>query len=173
LERNWWAVLLRGLAAVLFGVVAIFLPGAAIFSLMLLFAIYLVLDGIFAIVASARAIQKHERWGFLVAEGLLNLLLAALIVVVPGGALLGFVWMIAAWAVVTGALMLAGAWRLRAPGRLWFVLGGALSILWGVLLATMPFVGALILTWWLAGYAIAFGVMLIIAAFRLRKQVTA
>jgi hypothetical protein len=72
LTHNWWAILARGIAAILFGIVAIFVPGAMLLTLVFLFAAYLPVDGLFAIVAAVRAIQKHERWGLLVTEGVFN-----------------------------------------------------------------------------------------------------
>jgi len=77
----------------------------------------------------------------------------------------------AAWALIPGGLMLAAAFRLNVShGRWWLALGGVLSILWGVLLAVSPLIGAVVLTWWLGGYALAFGVMLLVLAFRLRAE---
>src|SRR5438270_13046245 len=73
LARNWWAVALRGVAGILFGMIALLAPVAAILSLALLFAAYLLVDGVFAIVAAVRAAQHHERWGLLLAEGVLDL----------------------------------------------------------------------------------------------------
>ena len=107
----------------------------------------------------------------LLAEGVLNIIVAGFVVAFPGGAVLGFVLLAAAWALVTGGLMLASAYRLHAShGRIWLALGGIVSLVWGVALATAPLVGALVLTWWLGGYAIAFGVVLLALAFGLRRH---
>ena len=171
LARNWWAMALRGALAIVVGVVAILVPVAALFSLALVFAAYLIVDGAFGIVAAARAAQHHERWGLLLAEGVLNIAVGALVASYPAGAVLGFVLLAAAWALITGGLMLAASFRLHAShGRIWLALGGIVSIVWAVLLAASPLVGALVLTWWLGGYAIAFGVMLLVLAFRLRPH---
>ena len=173
LARNWWAVLARGIAAVVFGVCAIFLPAAVLLTLALLFAIYLLVDALFAILAGIRAARRHERWGLLIVEGVLDAVLGALIVLAPAVAVLWFVYLTAAWAVITGALMLGTGFRLKAThGSWWLLLGGALSIAWGALLAILPFFGALILIWWFAGYAIAFGVLMIVASLKLRSQKT-
>jgi uncharacterized membrane protein HdeD (DUF308 family) len=171
LTRNWWAILARSIAAILFGMVAIFIPGAVFLTLVILFAAYLMVDGLFAIVAAVRAIQKHERWGLLVAEGVFNLLLAVVILLLPAGAIFAFVVLTAAWAVITGSLMIGIAVRLgHEHGRWWIAIGGVISVLWGVLLAITPLLGALVLTWWFAVYAIAFGVFLVVAATMLRRQ---
>ena len=171
LARNWWAVALRGALAIVVGVVAIMIPAAAMFSLALVFGAYLVVDGAFGIVAAARAAQHHERWGLLLLEGVLGIAVGVLVAIYPAGAVLGFVLLAAAWALVTGALMLTASFRLHAShGRVWLALGGIVSIVWAVVLAGSPLVGALVLTWWLGGYAIAFGVMMLVLAFRLRPH---
>lgn len=171
LARNWWAIALRGVAAVAFGLAALLVPGAAMLSLALFFAAYLLADGIFGIVAAIRAARAHERWGLLLAEGVLNLLMGLLAAFFPAGAVLGFVLATAAWALLTGGLMLAAAFRLdRSHGRVWLALGGVLSLVWGVLLVIAPLAGAVVLTWWLGGYAIAFGAALLVLAVQLRRQ---
>lgn len=170
LARNHWAFLIRGVVAILFGILAIILPGTALFSLVFAFAAYLVIDGIFAIVAAVRAMEGHERWGLFIAEGLLDFLLAAGIFLVPLGAILSFVWITAFWAVITGALMIGAALRLHR--HWWLLVGGLVSVLWGAAMAVMPFFGALLLTWWIAAYAIVFGVSLVIAATHLRAGTT-
>lgn len=171
LAWNWWAIALRGLAAVLFGIVALIVPGAAMLSLALVFAAYLAADGVFGITAAVRAAHNHQAWGLLLAEGVLNLLMGLLAAFFPAGAVLGFVLVTAAWALITGGLMLASAFRLKADhGRWWLAAGGVLSLLWGVLLVVAPLAGALVLTWWLGGYALVFGAVLLVLAFRLRGQ---
>jgi uncharacterized membrane protein HdeD (DUF308 family) len=169
--RYWWLVLIRALAAILFGVLALFWPAAAILSFLLMFAAYLVIDGAFAMTAGVRAIDRHERWGFFIAEGVFDLVLAAAIVIFPGAAVFGFVWFTAIWAVATGVSMIAAAWHMeRAHGRWWLVLGGVLSVIWGAFLVFLPLLGATILIWSFAAYAILFGLLLLAAAFRLWRS---
>jgi uncharacterized membrane protein HdeD (DUF308 family) len=171
LARNWWAFALRGVLAILFGIVAIILPGATLLTLALFFAAYLIIDGVFGIIAAVRAAQAHERWGWLIAEGVLNIVIGAIAFFFPASAVLAFVFMTAAWAIISGALMLAAAFKVNpAFGRWWLALGGIVSLIFGVLLILAPLIGAVVLTWWLGGYAIAFGVMLLIFAFRLRGR---
>jgi uncharacterized membrane protein HdeD (DUF308 family) len=171
LARNWWALALRGVAAILFGVIALLAPVAAMLSLALFFAAYLLVDGIFGIVAAARAAQADQRWGMLLAEGLLNIVMGLIAFLFPVGAVLGFVLVTAAWSLLTGGFMLASAYKLtKAHGRWWMVLSGVVSILFGIALVIAPVIGAVVLTWWLGGYAIAFGVFMLILAFRLRGQ---
>lgn len=171
LARNWWAVALRGVAGIIFGVIAILLPAAAMLTLVWLFAAYLLVDGAFAIVAAVRAAEHHERWGLLLLEGVLDLVMGAIVWLFPASAIVALVLIIAAWALITGALMLVSSFRLHGThGRLWLALGGIVSLIWGGLLAAVPFAGAIVLTWWLGAYAIAFGVVLLLLAFRLRGR---
>ena len=171
LAQNWWAIALRGIVAILFGLVALLLPGAVMLSLALLFAAYLVVDAAFGMVAAVRAARSHERWGLLLVEALLNLAMGVIAAVFPVAAVLAFVLVTAAWALLTGGLMLAAAFRLHiSHGRWWLALGGIVSIAWGILLVIAPLIGAVVLTWWLGGYAIVFGILLLAAAFHLRSQ---
>ena len=171
LARNWWAIALRGVVAVLLGLVALVTPGAAMLSLALLSAAYLLADGVLGIIAAVRAARAHERWGLLLLEGILNLVMGVIAALFPVGAVLAFVFVTAAWALLTGGLMLGAAFRLKAShGRWWLVLGGVVSLLWGVLLVLAPLAGAVVLTWWLGAYALAFGMVLLVLAFRLRRQ---
>ncbi len=169
--RNWWLVALRGVFGIVFGLVAFFLPGAALLSLVVFFAIYLLADGIAGIVASVRAARQNERWGMLLLEGILSVVVGILALLVPLGTVLAFVIITAAWALLTGGLMLASAFKLSgAHGRWWMALGGIVSIVFGVLLAIAPLAGAIVLTWWIGAYAFVFGVMLLILGFQLRSR---
>lgn len=173
LAKNWWAMLLRGFAAVVFGVLALLAPGAVLLSLAWLFAAYLLVDGAFAILASMRAAAAHERWGLLLAEGVLDLAMAIAAALFPAAAVLAFVVLTGIWAVLTGGLMLGAAFGLHiSHGRWWLAFGGVVSIAWGVLLLVAPMMGAVVLTWWLGAYAIVFGCMLLMLGFRLRGRHT-
>ena len=171
LARNWWAVLLRGLFAILFGIVALVLPGVTIASLVLLFAVYMLIDGICDIIAALRAARRHERWGALVLEGVADLVAAAIAFFLPLATVLAFVVLMAAWAIVSGVLLIAAAVRLHRTHGKWLMgFGGAVSVIWGVLLLVEPIIGALVLTWWMGAYALFFGGALIALAFQLRRR---
>ena len=171
LAQNWWALAIRGVAAILFGVIAIAVPGAFLITLALFFAAYLLVDGVFGIVAAVRAAQRDERWGLLLAEGVLNIVMGAVAFLFPVSAVLAFVLVTAFWSLLTGGLMLAAAWKLNPEhGRWWMVLSGVVSILFGIALAIAPLIGAVVLTWWFGGYAIAFGALLLVLAFKLRNR---
>lgn len=171
LARNWWAVALRGVAAVLFGLVALLAAGVTILSLVIVFAALMLVDGVMNLVAGIRSARRHERWAVLILQGIASLVAAAVAILAPGLTVLAFVYLIAAWALITGILAIVAAVRLRGDhGRWWMGLGGVLSVIGGVLLAIAPGLGALVLTWWLGCYAIVFGATLLILAYRLRSH---
>jgi uncharacterized membrane protein HdeD (DUF308 family) len=171
LAKNWWAIGIRGALGILFGLIALFLPGATMLSLVLVFAAYAFLDGVLGIVSAVRAARQNERWGYLVLEGLVDIAAAAVAVLWPGITVVAFVFVIAFWAIVTGVLELMAAFRLDfIDGRGWLVFGGIVSILYGALLIAAPMIGAVVLTWWLGAYALVFGVCLVVLAFRLRAR---
>jgi uncharacterized membrane protein HdeD (DUF308 family) len=171
LARNWWAMAIRGVLGIVVGVIAFIMPAATMLALVLLFAAYMLVDGVFAIIAAVRAARRHDRWGLLVLEGVAGFVAAAIAVLWPGITVLAFVLLVAAWALVSGTLMLMAALYLNIDhGRWWLVLGGAASIVYGLLLLVAPAIGALVLAWWFGIYAFVFGVALLILAFRLRAR---
>lgn len=171
LIRNWWALALRGVAAVIFGLLAFALPGLTLTVLVLFFAAYLLVDGIFALVGGLRAAERHERWGALALEGILDLVAGALVVMWPGLTLVLFVYIAAFWALVSGIALLMAAFRLhRQHGEWMMILAGLLSIAWGILVALFPIAGILVWAWWIGAYALIFGIVMLILAFRLRRQ---
>ena len=171
LARNWWAIGFRGALAILFGLIALFLPGATMLSLVIVFAAYAFVDGVFGIVSAMRAARAHERWSFLILEGLVNIAVAAVAVLWPGITVVAFVLLIAFWAILTGILELIAAFRLDfIHGRGWLIFGGIVSVLFGAALIVAPMIGAVVLTWWLGAYALVFGVALVVLAFRLRAR---
>jgi uncharacterized membrane protein HdeD (DUF308 family) len=173
LSRNWWALALRGLLAVLFGLAAFFLPGITLTALILLFGAYMLVDGIFAIIAAVRAEGRDARWWLLVAEGVLGVLAGIVAFIWPGLTALALLYFVAAWAIVTGAFEIVGAIRLRREieGEWALILAGVLSVIFGVLLVVLPAeVGILSLVWLVGAYALVFGILLIILAFQVRNQ---
>ena len=174
LAQNWWAIALRGVLAIVFGVMAFILPTATILSLVLVFSVYMLIDGVIGIISAIRAAGRHERWGFLVLEGVANIALGIAVFLWPGLTVIVFVLLVAAWAIVTGILMIAAAFRLDgAHGRWWLLLSGVVSAIFGVLLVLGPVIGAVVLTWWFGAYALIFGATLLVLAFRLRQRQTA
>jgi uncharacterized membrane protein HdeD (DUF308 family) len=171
LARNWWAVLLRGLLAIVLGILTLALPAVSLASLVLLFAVYMLADGVLGIVSAIRAARRHERWGWLVLEGLLDLAAGIAALVWPGLTIIVFVVLVAVWAVVTGVALLGAAFRLNAQHGRWLMgLAGVLSLVWGILLIVAPIGGALVLMLWIGAYALVFGITLVVLAFRLRAR---
>jgi len=172
LVQNWWLFTLRGVLGIIFGILALIFPGPTILSLVLLFSAYMLVDGIFGIISAVRAIRrKADRWGLLIFEGMLDIATGAVAFLWPGLTVVAFVWLIAAWAIVSGGLMTAAGFRLNIEhGRWWLVLGGLLSLAYGVLLIITPLIGAVVLTWWLGAYALVFGVALVIFSLKLRSR---
>lgn len=171
LAQNWWAIALRGVFAILFGLIALFLPGVTILSLVLFFSAYMLVDGVFAIVAAVRAANRHERWGLMVLEGIADIAVGVIAFLWPGLTVLAFVLMIAVWSIISGALMTAAGFRLnRTYGRGWLIFGGIVSVLFGILLIIAPLIGAVVLTWWLGAYALIFGIALLVLAFKLKGR---
>ena len=171
LAKNWWAIGIRGALAILFGLIALFLPGVTMLSLVLVFAAYAFLDGVLGIISAVRAAREQERWGYLVLEGLVDIAAAAVAVFWPGITVVAFVFLIAFWAIFTGILELVAAFRLQfIDGRGWLIFGGIVSVLYGALLIIAPMIGAVVLTWWLGAYALVFGVCLVVLAFKLQAR---
>lgn len=169
LAAHWWMIALRGVIAILFGIMAFVAPVAVILSLAVLFGVYLLIDGVVGLVSAFRTKQSDQRWWLLLAEAALNIVMGGLAIVFPGGAAVAFLVITAVWALLTGGFLLAAAFRLHAAyGRAWLAIGGVISILWGVLLIAAPLAGLVVLTWWLGAYAVLFGIVLVAAAFKLR-----
>ncbi|MDB5605511.1 MAG: hypothetical protein JWP25_2411 [Bradyrhizobium sp.] len=171
LVRNWWLFTLRGVVGIIFGLIALIFPGATMLSLVIVFSAYMLVDGVVGIISAVRAARQRDRWGLLAFEGLLDIAVGIAAFLWPGLTVLAFVLLVAAWAIVTGALMAAAGFRLNIDhGRWWLVLGGLISLAYGALLIATPIIGAVVLTWWIGAYAIAFGISLIIFSFRLRSR---
>jgi uncharacterized membrane protein HdeD (DUF308 family) len=174
LAETWWAVGLRGVFGIVFGLICLFATDIALLSLVLLFSAYMLVDGVFAIASGIRAARNGERWGLLILEGLVNIAAGAVAFLWPAITIVVLVWIIAIWAIVSGALMLAAALALNIDhGRWWLALGGIASLIFGMVLVIAPLVGALVLTWWIGAYAIIFGAMLLVLAFQLHSRLDA
>jgi uncharacterized membrane protein HdeD (DUF308 family) len=173
LGRNWWALALRGVAAILFGILAFAWPGITLFVLVLFFGAYMLVDGIFAIVAAVRAAGEEDRWWLLLIEGILGVLAGLVAFFWPGLTALALLYFIAAWAIVTGIMEIVAAIRLRQEieGEWALGLSGLLSVIFGILLVVLPApAGLLSLVWLVGAYAVATGVLLLILAFRVRSE---
>jgi len=171
LAQNWWALVIRGVAGVLFGLGALVWPPAAVAALVLLFGAYALVDGIFNIVAAVRAPREGRRWGWLMFSGVIGIATGLITFFFPGITALALVVLVASWSLVTGAAEIVAAIRLRKQIRhewLW-ILSGLLSVAFGVLLLVLPAAGAVALAVWIGAYMLVFGALLIGFGLRLRK----
>lgn len=171
LALNWWALALRGIAGIVFGLFAFFIPVITLYALTILFGAYAFIDGIGALTAAFRSSQHGEHWWALLFEGLVGLGAAAFTALRPGITLVFLIFVIAAWGILTGVLEIAAAMRLRQhiTGEWMLALAGIASIVFGVLLFAAPGTGALVLAWWLGAYILLFGLLTLGVAFRLRR----
>jgi uncharacterized membrane protein HdeD (DUF308 family) len=171
LERKWGWVVARGVAGILFGLIALARPAATWFTLIILFAVFAFFEGIANVISAAVGGREGEpRWGTLLVEGLLSIAVAVLAVLSPARMSLALVWVIGFWAIIAGGFRIASAIRLRKIiDHEWAMgLAGAASIALGLILLFRPMAGALGLIWWLGAYAIIFGVSMLVVGFRLR-----
>ncbi len=172
LAHNWWALALRGLAAIIFGILAFIWPGGAFTVLVWLFGAYALWDGIFSIVAAIRRRNTASHWWALLLEGIVGIIAGLIAFFYTGIAGLALLYLIAGWALVTGILEMVSAVRLRREitGEWALFLSGLLSVVFGILIAIFPGAGILTVIWLIAAYAILFGILMIILAFRLRSH---
>jgi uncharacterized membrane protein HdeD (DUF308 family) len=171
LARNWQVVAARGVLGLLIGLIAFIFPGPTLLSLVTLFAIYLIIDGVLAIIAAVRAARHDRRWGTLTFEGIASIVAGILAIALPGLTVLIFVGLLAAWAFITGTLELRAAHNLEKDhGRWWLALGGIFSIIFGIVLVAAPRFGAVVVSWWVGAYATFFGATLLVLAYKLRAR---
>lgn len=170
LAKNWWLMALRGLVAVIFGVLTIVNPAASLAVLVLFFGAYAMVDGIFAIIAGASAPSGSRRWGWLIAGGILGILVGIATLFMPQVTAFVLTIWIAVWAILVGIAQIASAIRLRKEieGEFWLILGGAVAVLFGIWALISPPAGAFAITFGIGFFAIIYGVTMIVVAFRLR-----
>jgi uncharacterized membrane protein HdeD (DUF308 family) len=171
LARNWWLLLLRGLCAILFGILAFVWPGVTLFTLVLFYGAYALVDGLLAIGAAVMGGAAGSRW-WLAIVGILGVGVGLLTFFWPGMTALALLFFIAAWAITSGVMHIIGAIQLRKEiDNEWLlILGGILSVLFGLILIVQPGAGALALLFLIAAVAIAYGAVLVSLAFRLRSH---
>jgi len=171
LARNWWALALRGGAAIVFGIVALFWPPGAIVALVAVFGAYALVDGILNLVGAVRAGRSGQRWGALVFEGVISLLVGIITLFFPGVTALALVLFVAAWSLITGVAEVVAAIKLRKmiEGEWLLALTGILSIAFGILLFVSPLIGAIAIAIWIGAYSLVFGALLVGLSLRLKS----
>jgi uncharacterized membrane protein HdeD (DUF308 family) len=169
-NHNWWLLAIRGLCAIIFGILAFIWPGLTLLTLIFLFGFYAVINGALALGVAFKAPRGYPKFGWLIVEGILSIVAGLIAFVMPGITALSLLILIAAWAIITGVFEIIAAVRLRKViAHEWLlIIAGIASVGFGVLVMIMPGAGALALVWWIGAYALAFGVLLMLLAFRMR-----
>lgn len=171
LSRNWGWIALRGVAGLFFGLFTLMNPQISLATLVLLFGAYALVDGIFTVVAAIANRRDEPRWVALLLGGLVGIAAGLITFSMPGVTAIALLFLIAAWAIVTGIAGIAVAMKLRKviTGEWLLVVAGALSVLFGVGLVVFPGAGALAVVLWIGAWATVMGILLIALAFRLRN----
>jgi uncharacterized membrane protein HdeD (DUF308 family) len=170
LSRYWWTFILRGVLAILFGIIAFVSPPTTIAVLVLLFGAWALVDGVFDIAAAVQDRSRNRSFWLAVFEGAVSIIVGAIALVFPGLAAASLLLLISAWSIITGVAEVVLAIRLREQltGEFWLAVAGILSILFGVLLFLFPTSGAITIVWIIGAFAIAFGISMIALGWRLR-----
>jgi uncharacterized membrane protein HdeD (DUF308 family) len=168
LVDHWWVLLLRGILGVLFALLAFAWPGATLLALVFVWGVYAVLGGAFALYMAYGAGREGQRWWPYLLEGLVGLAAGMVAFISPGITAFALLYLIAAWAILTGVFEVVAAIELRKriAGEWLLGLSGVLSVIFGILLAIQPQAGAVAVVWILGAYALLFGITLIVLAFR-------
>jgi uncharacterized membrane protein HdeD (DUF308 family) len=170
--RNWWILGVRGVVAILFGLYALLAPYRALATLILVFGVCILLEGILGIVAAVRVHGHRQRSLPIALEGIICLIVGLLALLRPDAAALAWLYLVSGFAVVSGILHMAGAIELRKQfaGEWVLILNGALTTLFGILMIMLPLAGLLSLIWIIGAYSIFFGALLLAVALRLRAR---
>jgi uncharacterized membrane protein HdeD (DUF308 family) len=173
LSRYWWMTLLRGLFWILFGIILFARPGISLLSLTLALGVILFIDGVIEVANALSGRKENDDWWVLLLVGLAGIGVGLLTFYNPQATALAVVFYVAIWAIATGLLEIVAAVRLRRQieGEVWLALAGIASVVFGVLLVARPGAGALTILWLIGAYAIGFGVVLMLLAFRVRRGV--
>jgi uncharacterized membrane protein HdeD (DUF308 family) len=171
LRRAWGWIALRGVFAVLFGVLALVMPGITLAVMIIFWGAYALIDGVVALVAGFRMRENGKPLWSLVFIGLLGIAAGVVTFLWPGLTALTLVFIIGIWAIAVGIFQIVAAVRFRKviQGEWLHALSGVLSVVFGIAILLQPGAGAMALTWIIGGFAIAFGVLLILMALRLRS----
>jgi len=172
LADRWWLLLLRGIAAILFGILAFIWPGLTLVTLVLLFGAFALIDGAIVLGAAFSGAAKPVPTWWLILVGLLGIAAGIVMFLLPGMSAILLVMFIGAWAIAHGVFEIVGAIQLRKEieNEWMLILGGIISVIFGIIVLIAPGAGALALVWWIAIYSIVFGVMFVAFSLRLRRH---
>jgi uncharacterized membrane protein HdeD (DUF308 family) len=171
LASTWDMFLVRGILAILFGIATLLMPGITLIVLVVLFGGYALVDGVILSILAFKNRKNDSNWWLMLLTGLVSIAAGVVTFVWPGITTVSLFYVIVAWAIVTGIseVIYAIQFRKEIEGEWLLVLDGILSVGFGVLLIAQPIPGALAVLWMIGVYAIAYGVMLVVLAFRLRS----
>jgi uncharacterized membrane protein HdeD (DUF308 family) len=171
LARWWWTFILRGVVAIVFGVLAFVSPAFGIAVLVALFAVWAIIDGVNNLLTGIRTRSRDRSWWLEILEGIVGVVAGVIALALPAFAAEVLVLLIAVWAILTGVIEIWLAIRLRRviEGEAWMALAGVASILFGIVVILFPAAGALSIVWLIGSFAIAFGVFLVLLGWRLRR----
>jgi uncharacterized membrane protein HdeD (DUF308 family) len=171
LASNWWAAALRGVCAILIGSFAIFAPAVTLLALVMIFAAYSLVDGIFAIVLAVRGARQHERWGWLALNGVISIAAAAAALFYPVATAIAFGILFAVWALISGVTSIIAALQLRNDhGRWWLLITGLIALFFGFWAVWNVDLGMLALSYLVGFQAFFAGFAQLALAFRLRRR---
>lgn len=174
LSRNWWLLLLRGIAAIAFGLATFAWPGLTLSVLIMFFGAYILFDGIVGVIDALRYRDGVDNWWFWLLESILGVVVGLLTLLMPGVTAFVLLVFIAAWSILGGLFRIIAAIQLRKKidGEWLMVLSGLLSVLFGVAIIALPHAGLVSIAWLIGFWAIAFGILFVLLAFKLRKAGT-
>jgi uncharacterized membrane protein HdeD (DUF308 family) len=168
LLRNWWIPVVRGILGIIFGILVFAFPDTAVTLFVYMFGAYMLVDGI---VALGFAFDVRRGRGWMILSGIASIAAGILTFIYPSATAMALVYIVAAWAIVTGIFELVAAieWRQILPDAWMLGLGGVISIILGVLLFSSPSAGLLAWAWLIGSYAIAYGVLYVVTGIRLKS----
>lgn len=173
-SQYWWIFVMRGVFGVILGLMALFMPGVTFTTLIIFLGAYLLIDGIFSIIAAINARKHLDAWGWYLASGIFSVIVGIITFYSPFATALALLYFIAFWVIIAGLIEIIIAIRLRKEikGEGWYILGGLITTVFGVLILINPIAGALTLTMIFGVYALIFGIMLIYLGIKLKQRRT-
>jgi len=171
LASNWWALALRGVLAILVGILALTKPGVTLTAIVLLIAAYMFVDGVFAIMAALRGIRAGDRWGWMLVEGILGIVAGIIVFRTPSTGAIVLLWLVAFWAITHGIAEIAAGIKLRKiiDNEWLLIIAGVLSLALGIYVLMRPGVGLLLLVTWVGVYALFAGILMLMLSLKIRK----
>lgn len=171
LAKHWWAILIRGIVAIIFAFLAFLATGFTLNLLIIFLGIYLLLDGLFSVIGSLMAAGHHKNWWILLLEGLISIIAGIFVFALPGVTLVILVYLVAIWAIITGIFeflaSLMASWA--APGKIFIGVSGVLSVILGIVIFIYPLFTITAAIWLIGIYALLIGLSLVFFSLKLKS----